>query len=62
MKPKLISREEMIKIAEGLGLEIKFDSDNPGVNFLNEDGTVSYHKDWDEVSKDLKNWLGIEDD
>lgn len=61
MKSHLISREKMIKIAEGLGLEIKFDSDNSGVNFLNEDGTVSYHKDWDEVSKDLKTWLGIED-
>lgn len=38
-----LSREEIKQVAERYGFEVEFDSDNPGVEFVRNDGTVKHY-------------------
>jgi len=55
------SRVEMIKIAEEIGIEIEFDSSNPGVTTLDENGEIISHKSYGEVWSIFKEVFDIEE-
>lgn len=51
-----LNKKKLIEVCKSLGLEIEFNSENPGMTFISEDGSKNTVT-WDKIKKDIeKEW------